>query len=191
MKRLMLALLFADSTFTQPTPGSHVYDWQIPRTVTTCVASFAPLASSPLKINLDINPYYLRGDFDGDGRMDLAIAMRSVNDDTKLGTGICRGGMPPVLLGAICKGKPFSDDPADSIASVGWTVITRDFLALALKKSNPSRHIKTGIGSKLARAKGEMIYMPYEDAEGLIFYADGRFQWYTINSTMLPQDGPP
>ena len=191
MKRVLLVLLFANGAFTQPTTGSHVYDWQIPQQVKNCVASFAPLASSILRINLDINPYYLRGDFDGDGRMDLAIAMRSASDDTKLGTGICRAGMPPVLLGAISKGKPFSDDPADSIASVGWTVITRDFLEQVLKKSNPSRHLRTKISAKLAFTKGEMIYMPYEDAEGLIFFANGHFQWYTINSTMLPQNGPP
>jgi hypothetical protein len=191
MKRLVLVFLFADAAFPQPETGRNVYDWQVPQQVKKCVASFAPLAKSLLKINFDINPYYLRGDFDGDGRNDLAIAMLSANDNTKLGTGICRGGMPPVLLGSIGQGKPFSDDPADSIASVGWAVITRDQVIQILKTSNPSRHQKTRIRAKLAMVKGEMIYMPYEDAEGLIFFAGGHFQWYTINSTMFPQAAPP
>lgn len=57
MKGEMLVFLFAAKAFTQPTMDSHVPDWQIPQHVKNCVASFAPLANSPLKVNLDINPY--------------------------------------------------------------------------------------------------------------------------------------
>lgn len=190
MRWFILVSVIGAFGFSQPTTETRVYDWQVPQQIKDCIASLAPLSNSPIKVNFDINPYYLRGDFDGDGQMDLAITMRSSVDDSKLGTGICRGGKAPVLLGAISKGKRFSDDPADSIASVGWTVITRGALAQVLQKSNASRHQRTGIRSTLTRARGEMIYMPYEDAEGLIFFVDGHFQWYTINSVMLPQDQP-
>lgn len=190
MRWLILLCVVNAVAFSQVTIENHVYDWQIPQQIKQCVASLAPLANSPLKINFDINPYYLRGDFDGDGQMDFAIAMRSSTDDSKLGTGICRATKTPIVLGAISKGKRFSDDPADSIASVGWTVITKEVLSHVLQKSNAARHLKTGIRTTLARAKGEMIYMPYEDAEGLIFFIDGHFRWYTINSVMLPQDQP-
>lgn len=183
---LVVAVLIVGIASPQ-TAEDSTYPWQTPQQVRDCVATFSRLARGPVVVNRSINPYYQRGDFDGDGRVDLAVTMRSKSDEGALGTGICLAAGPSVLLGRIALGKPFSDDPADSVASTGWAIITRSELSRILQRSNPGRHRQTGIANLLATSKGELIYMPFEDAEGLIFFRGGQFRWYTINSTEMPQ----
>lgn len=166
----------------------NAYDWQIPKQVKQCAVSLAPLAISSIKLDYAVNPYYLRGDFDGDGFMDLAIALRGATDDTKSATGICRARGPSVLLGSLVKGHVFNDDIAESVPSVGWTVLSRDALLQILRLSKPPRQRVSGLRKKLAQGKGEIIYMPYEDGEGVILYVYGHFEWFTINSVQFPQD---
>ena len=165
--------------------------YRVPDRIKACLAESMPLARSKLVLDSARNPYYLRGDFDGDGRPDLAIALKSKTVASQVGIGICRDKLPPVLLGSIAKAKPFfDDDPRDGVESPGWVVVTRAELFRILKKTNPRRQATTGIMSRIAAALGEMIYMPYEDSEGVIYYWHGQFRWYTINSIDFPQEEP-
>ena len=159
----------------------------VPHRIKACLAESMPLARSELVLDSSRNPYYLRGDFDGDGQPDLAIALKSKNQASQEGIGICRDKLPPVLLGDIAKGKSFpEDDPEDGVESPGWVVVTRAELFKILKATNPRRNATTGIMSRLATASGEMIYMPYETSEGVIYYWHGQFHWYTIYSDVFP-----
>jgi len=167
---------------------SNAHDWQVPSQIKQCAVSMVPLAISSIKLDYSVNPFYLRGDFDGDGFMDLAIALRGVTDDTKSATGICRAKGRSVLLGSLAKGHVFNDDIAESVPSAGWTVVSRDALLQILRLSKPPRQRVSGLRKKLAQVKGEIIYMPYEDGEGAILYVYGHFEWYTINSVLFPQD---
>ena len=160
--------------------------WRVPETIANCLVAAAPSSKSQLMLDSSRNPYYLRGDFDGDGKTDLAIALKSKSEPFQVGIGICRGTMAPVLLGSIARGKRFTEDAADMVTSPGWRVITRKELIKILASTVPQRHRQTGILYKIADSTGEMIYMPYETEEGVIYYWHGSFRWYVINSSDLP-----
>lgn len=168
----------------------NAYEWQVPRKIKQCALSLATQAVSSIKLDLTVNPYYLRGDFDGDGLMDLAIALRGATDDTKSATGICPGKGSAVLLGSLAKGHIINNDIAESVPSAGWAVVSRGELLQILRLSRPPQQRVYGLRKKFVQGKGEIIYVPYEDGEGAILYVNGHFEWYTVNSVLFPQDIP-
>lgn len=188
----LLALLFCClvTLKAQLVPERDVPRWQVPKQVTDCANSLVRFAVTSIKLDYEVNPFYLSGDFDGDGFMDLAIALHGVGDSTRSGTGICRAKGPSVLLGTLAKGFVVNNEIAESVPSAGWTVVSRDGLLQVLKDSNPPRERVAGLRKKLARGKGEVIFMPYEDGDGVIIFGGSRFEWYTINSIVFPQDPP-
>lgn len=190
MKVVALTFFFVFTVRGQFIQNTNVDDWQIPLQVKRCAASLVSPAVTSFTLSESVNPYYLRGDFDGDGFMDLAIALRGATDDTKSGTGICRAKGRSVLLGSLAKGHVFNNDIAESVPSNGWTVVSRDALMEILRLSRPPRSRLAGLRRKLAQGKGEVIYFTYEDGEGVIIYNDKKFEWYTINSLEFEQDIP-
>lgn len=188
MRLTTLMLFFALTIRAQFILESNGYDWQVPSQVKQCAASLISLAVTSIKLDYSVNPYYLRGDFDGDGFIDLAIALRGSTDDTKSATGVCPARGRSVLLGSLAKGHVFNNDIAEAVPSVGWTVVSRVALLEILRISKPPQQRVAALRRKIAEGKGEIIYMPYEDGEGAILYASRRFEWYTINSVLFDQD---
>jgi hypothetical protein len=67
----------------------------------------AECLKSPIPVSVEVdspaNPYYLRGDFDGGGKMDYAIAIRARNTKRN-GVMVCAGNRKLFLLGAVGEG---------------------------------------------------------------------------------------
>ena len=78
--------------------------------------------ASSVEVNTNLNPYYLRGDFDGDGKADYAIAVRG-RKTARNGVLVCVGNGRVFLLGADQPLKPpFSDMPDDNFFAPNWAL---------------------------------------------------------------------
>jgi len=85
---LVLAMVSVASQAQVAFDDGQRYAWSLPDGVRKCFSSKSPVR---FDVNTKLNPFYLRGDFDGDGRTDYAIlvAERGTN---KTGIAICRSG---------------------------------------------------------------------------------------------------
>jgi hypothetical protein len=116
----------------------------------------------------DRNPFYLRGDFDGDGNSDLALVVRSVEGDKK-GILICAGSRKPLLLG-ITGDRQFSDMPHDRFIAPNWEVLTRT----EVKRLG---QFKANVPNPVPSPRGESIAMIWEDGIALIYWDGHQFRW--------------
>jgi hypothetical protein len=114
------------------------------------------------------NPYYLRGDFDGDRQPDYAVVLTSASGG--IGVAICRGSGGAVLLGTGIGATRFSDMPGDRFVAPQWDVLTRkDVLGLdGLGANGPT---------PLPKVKAESVAMIWEDAVCLIYWDGKSFRW--------------
>lgn len=72
---------------------ASVDEYNVPKVVETCVKGMPGLV-----MNGDLNPFYLSGDFDGDGKLDFAV---QVNRAESKGILICISSRKaPILVGA-------------------------------------------------------------------------------------------
>ena len=125
--------------------------------------------ANAVEIATTINPYYLRGDFDGDGVPDYAVAVRA-KATRRLGVLICSGTGRGYLLGAVTsKNAPFSTMPGDNFFAPNWLVYSvREAEVVAgyadAPKPFPTLH-------------SDSIAMLYEDGFALIYWDGNRFRW--------------
>jgi len=126
---------------------------------------------SSVEIETTINPYYLRGDFDGDGKVDYAIAVRG-RTTRRNGLLICAGNGMTFVLGADQPLKPpFSDMPNDNFVAPNWMVYSMaETRALAVFKGG-------GVPAVPAKLPGETIAMIWEDGIALIYWDGRAFRW--------------
>jgi hypothetical protein len=127
---------------------------------------------SPRAVDLTVlannNPYYLRGDFDGDGTPDYALQVRSVRGGR--GVLVCAGNGSIFLLGAGIGGSRFSDMPHDNFLASQWEVFTKeDVTALGAFQSN--------VPHSAPATRGEAVAMIWEDGISLIYWDGARFRW--------------
>lgn len=111
-----------------------------------------------------INPFYLRGDFDGDGQSDIAVLIEQVASK-KLGIAVFHFGTKAVhILGA---GTPFGNG-GDNFA---WMDLWR------IHRHGPeSKRTKAGEPGRLS---GEVLYVgKSEAASALISWNGRRYQWH-------------
>lgn len=114
------------------------------------------------------NPFYLRGDFDADGKPDYVLAVRSTSGGT--GVLICVGNGSLFLLGSGLGGGQFSDMPQDRFLAQQWAVYTKqEVAALGAFQSNVPRPVPS--------VKGEAIAMIWEDGISLIYWDGVKFRW--------------
>ncbi len=122
-----------------------------------------------LEIIEQINPFYLRGDFDGDGKPDYALQVRSRRKDGN-GVLVCTGRGSIFLLGSGIAGSRFSDMPHDNFLAPQWVVLTKEEVAaLAPFESNAPHPVPV--------VKGEAIAMIWEDGICLIYWDGAKFRW--------------
>ena len=91
---LLLAVIVPVSARAQPLPA----DAQLP--VWAAAKWTAVSASRGLALSQRLNPFLLRGDFDGDGQFDLAVLVEQ-RSTKKVGVVVLhRGARPPFVMGA-------------------------------------------------------------------------------------------
>jgi hypothetical protein len=118
-----------------------------------------------LTVLTDTNPYYLRGDFDGDGKPDYALQVRTQKSNIG-GLLICAGDGSLFLLGSEIGGSQLTDSLVDAFRSSDWDVLTKEeVIAVA-----PGRFI---ILPPKSNIKGESIEMAFE-VESILIYWDGK-----------------
>lgn len=119
-------------------------------------------AKSGLRISKRLNPYVWRGDFDGDGRADLAVFVESISSK-KQGIAFLLQGKRPLLIGA---GIDF-ENGGDDFAWVNfWHVEDR-----GTKHGNYVRQSVT------LKADGLMI-AEKGSASALVYMRNERLQWH-------------
>jgi len=112
------------------------------------------------------NPYYLRGDFNGDGIQDYAVAVKG-QKTRRNGILVCLARRGPFLIGADrVTTPPFSDMPEDNFVAPFWEVATRSEV-LGFQKNN----------RVVPLPKGEVIKMIWEDGIHYIYWDGTRFRW--------------
>ena len=115
------------------------------------------------------NPFYLRGDFDGDNQPDYAVAVRD-RKTKRLGVFICTAKGKTFMLGANNPQK-VSDLPNDNFVSSKWMVYTKQESA---EVYNPD----TGAHIISFPPKGESIVMVFDEGATCLIYWDGeKFKW--------------
>jgi hypothetical protein len=159
--RILSTSLFCLSCFTYfCSSGSERVP--IPTRINACMES--PKLKS-YKIDQRTNPYYLRGDFDGDEKPDFAVMVTSGNNKTS-GLIICQGDGRSVVLGAGSR-PGFSTMPEDNFLSSDWEVVTlAEFRELLYDKK------------VAALAKGEVICLTWEDGNAYIYWDGERYRWF-------------
>ncbi len=116
------------------------------------------------QILFDLNPYYLRGDFNGDGKADLALRIKEAAT-AKVGIAIFHaGGKEPVIFGA---GKAFGNGGDNFDYLDVWYVY-------------PKQKVGQGAGDEKPPAlTGEALYVEKtESASALIYWTGKGYKWY-------------
>lgn len=127
---------------------------------------FGPF-SEAYSISLRMNPFYLRGDFDGDGKPDYAVLVESKKNHSK-GIAVCLTSQAKtIVLGA---GHPFS------FASGPETDFTFIDTWQVYRRKPVERGVDSGPPPKLI---GEALLVgKRESASGLIYWTGKSFRWY-------------
>jgi hypothetical protein len=121
----------------------------------------AASAANGIEISGGVNPFYQRGDFDGDGRADLAILVRA-KATGKIGILMLHRAGKPELLGA---GRPFGNGGDDFAWIDQWSV--DDGGSSARRR-----------GSSTAGEPADALWVAKEGAaSALIRYRNNRYVW--------------
>lgn len=129
-----------------------------------------PRIKSAVAIAYHKNPYYLRGDFDGDGKPDYAVSIKGVKTGRN-GVLICVGTGRAEILGADNPIQPpFSDMPDDNFVAPYWMIYTKE-------ETTGLGQYEIGRPREIPVPKGETIAMIWEDGIALIYWDGTRFRW--------------
>ena len=111
-----------------------------------------------------LNPFYLRGDFDGDSKPDIAILV-SQKTTNKIGIAICHSASGRIFI--VGAGRSLGNGGDD----FGWMDVWQVF---------PKGRVSRGAGEKsVPTLKGEALSVQKsESASALIYWNGGRYVWY-------------
>jgi hypothetical protein len=118
------------------------------------------------KIDPRVNPYYLRGDFDGDGKPDVAVTILGPLSKSP-GLVVCQGDGRNFVLGAGSQ-PAFSSLRNDNFLSSDWEVLTlSEFRNMLYDKK---------LGDA---AKGEVLSLNWEDGSAYIYWDGTSYRWFS------------
>jgi hypothetical protein len=128
----------------------------VPPGISACVRS----AGSGYAVDDKLDPLYLRGDFDGDGKPDYAVV---ANRGREQGIVVCRSGAAaPVVLGA---GVAFNY--MKNLDFTAWRVHLK------------SRRVTRGVGERRPPVlTGDALVLEWESASAIVYWNGKRFIWY-------------
>lgn len=131
----------------------------VPPPITTCVEALG----HRYEIKGDINPYYVRGDFDGDGVLDHFVAVQTQPGDIQ-GALFCPGGG---LRKTIVLGARNAFHGMENLSFGAWRV-------------HPKGKIERGVGEgppPVLRSDALLVIWP-ESASAIIYWDGKNFRWY-------------
>jgi hypothetical protein len=174
MKNLLLILLAVTSCFAQLKYDRGV-DWNLPESVQKRLEASRLLDKYDLSDR--VNPFYLRGDFDGDGKPDYAVLIAN-KKSKKSAIAVCLSSRNTVeVLGAdgtkLRVGtKQDSYDLADFDWMDAWQVHSRTKLAASELNS----------AETIFRMAGEgLLVEKTESASALVYWDGAKFRWYQLS----------
>jgi hypothetical protein len=142
--------------------------WNVPERLRPSIEH--PSFKAAFDVGTWLNPFYLRGDFDGDGSPDYAI-LAIHRSDSKKGIAIWLSSKPdsePRMIGAGTKSR------AGGEVSDNW-----DFFDAWQVYGKRTVSKGVGEGSKPPRLIGEAILIEKtESASGLLYWDSKQFRWY-------------
>ena len=130
----------------------------LPQPVQKCLGT--PQATG-LRVLADSNPFYLRGDLFGTGRIDYVLRVSTAAGG--IGVLVCRSTGSAYRLGLSVSGRRMSDMPGDKFLSPKWSIYTSGELA--------------SLWNLTPRSKGEIITFIWEDGVGCIYWDGVSFRW--------------
>jgi hypothetical protein len=117
------------------------------------------------KINRDLNPFYLRGDFDGDGKIDYALAVIESKTNKKGILIYHTGTTKHFLAGA---GKAIPNGHGDDYPWMdAWEVSDEKTIEQGITDMKPPKLLGEAI-----------LVQKLESASGLIYWDGKEYKWY-------------
>jgi len=143
-------------------PDSDSWRWNLPAWARSGVDGAR--AQKHLALSNRLNPYYLQGDFNGDGKLDLAVLVRREKDG-KEGILVVFRGVPGFrILGA---GSPLASHGDDFSWMDVWSVYSRGAVERGAVEEAPPR------------LRGDALLVEKSESASAILYWDGKtFRWY-------------
>ena len=138
----------------------------VPEMLAACLAKVRP-AGERVEFYTGVNPFYLRGDFDGDGRADYVAQILHPVSDSKAtidssGLIFCFASGRVDVMGARLGPIPENADPL-LLISPSWEALPSD-----------SDEVKS------LSASGDVVVMAWEDGSGMIYRDKGDYRWAWI-----------
>ncbi|WP_263418395.1 hypothetical protein [Terriglobus albidus] len=130
-------------------------EYNVPKEVEACIKSVGGVT-----IRGSINPFYLSGDFDGDGNLDFAVQVQRASNNGLL---MCLSTRHPILLGAGSSVLWPSSTPWRFDA---WSIIP---------KNSPSISHPPGIH------RDTILLEVKESASGLLYWNGKNFAWKQLS----------
>ena len=133
-------------------------------------------SSEEFSFEPQMNPYYLRGDFDGDGRNDVAAWVRRISDGRR-GLAIVHATLDAFhLFGA---GEPLwpemsgtAGDPGNAFWVISWRVLPVGYVEQSLYTTNESIGVRAG---EPFRFEHEAIEFYYDKSAFVLYWSGGRY----------------
>jgi hypothetical protein len=165
--KIALALFVIVGVLPLVAAGPESESTYIPPKIDKCRASKIAMGAA---ITTDLQPFYLRGDFDGDRISDYAVAVRGPRTKRN-GVLICSGNGRVFLLGADQPlAPPFSDMPNDNFVGPNWEV-------LSVAETRELGRWTVNVPHPLPKILAETIAFVWEDGIALIYWNGQRFKW--------------
>lgn len=161
---IILVLAASPVTFAQSSAATKfVFESNLPDELFTFVtqAKF----QTTYEIRTDLNPFYLRGDFDGDNKQDYAL---SIVDKKSQKKGILVYHAGTKLQYVIGAGKSLVNRPDD------------DYKWMDAWKVHTQRNVESGVGEteKLTLKSEAILVLKLEASSGLIYWTGKEYRWY-------------
>jgi len=161
--KIILLLLAAAASAAGNSESDLTYN--VPREIQRCTEG---ALASKYPIETTVNPFYLRGDFDGDGKLDYVVRVVST-ENKKHGLIVCWGGTGrhPVIVAAGTRLRRADNSGFDDLPMIGWSVYGK-------------RPIEEGVGEGPPPPLiGEAVYVDAsESASGILYWTGKTFRWY-------------